>query len=185
MKRNMVDDDPESTCSRGLHFCSQNYLGFYGRGRTMIVKVNPRDVVSIPVDYKNAKGRACRYEIYGELEASSFSTRPNEAGGRNAPYHSFGKTVASDAEARGDWKAPVGVGYRMFEGVMVNDATGLSEGDIIFKGRFANELDLEFGTVGDLIEYDEVDTVETNTGRHLIVWREEYLDNRDEWQNEW
>jgi hypothetical protein len=29
----------------------------------VIVKVNPRDITSIPPDYNNAKGRACRYEI--------------------------------------------------------------------------------------------------------------------------
>ena len=33
----------------------------------MIVKINPRDVVSIPTDYNNSKGRACRYEVIGEL----------------------------------------------------------------------------------------------------------------------
>ena len=33
----------------------------------MIVKINPRDVVSIPTDYNNAKGRACRYEVIGEV----------------------------------------------------------------------------------------------------------------------
>jgi hypothetical protein len=32
----------------------------------MIVKINPADVVSIPSDYHNAKGRACRYEVIGE-----------------------------------------------------------------------------------------------------------------------
>jgi hypothetical protein len=32
----------------------------------MIVKINPADVVSIPSDYNNAKGRACRYEVIGE-----------------------------------------------------------------------------------------------------------------------
>ncbi len=34
----------------------------------MILKVNPKDVVSIPSDYDNAKGRTCRYEVIGELE---------------------------------------------------------------------------------------------------------------------
>jgi hypothetical protein len=70
MPRNEVNDDKDQTCSDGLHFCSQGYLGFYGAGgRTMILKVNPRDVVSIPSDYDNAKGRACKYEVIGELEA--------------------------------------------------------------------------------------------------------------------
>ena len=32
----------------------------------MIVKINPADVVSIPKDYNNTKGRACKYEVIAE-----------------------------------------------------------------------------------------------------------------------
>ena len=67
MPRNKVDDKAENTCSSGLHFCSESYLKSFGGERTVIVKINPRDVVSIPVDYNNAKGRACRYEVVGEV----------------------------------------------------------------------------------------------------------------------
>lgn len=69
MERNEVDDNKEVTCSTGLHFCSQEYLPHFGGSdsRVVIVKINPRDVVSIPVDYNNAKGRACRYEVIGEV----------------------------------------------------------------------------------------------------------------------
>jgi hypothetical protein len=42
-------------------------LSHFGGERTVIVKINPRDVVSIPTDYNEAKGRACRYEVIGEL----------------------------------------------------------------------------------------------------------------------
>lgn len=67
MERNMVDDKAENTCSTGLHFCSQEYLKHFGGERIVIVKINPRDVVSIPVDYNNSKGRTCRYEVVGEV----------------------------------------------------------------------------------------------------------------------
>jgi hypothetical protein len=67
MERNKVDDDKDRTCSTGLHFCSHSYLASFGGSRTMIVKVNPADVVSIPSDYNGAKGRACRYEVIGEV----------------------------------------------------------------------------------------------------------------------
>jgi hypothetical protein len=70
MERNEVDDDKDRTCSAGLHFCSQDYLPHFGNGydnRVVILKINPRDVVSIPSDYNNAKGRACRYEVVGEI----------------------------------------------------------------------------------------------------------------------
>lgn len=67
MPRNKVDDDKDRTCSSGLHFCSQEYLKSFSGARTVIVKINPRDVVSIPSDYNNSKGRACRYEVISEL----------------------------------------------------------------------------------------------------------------------
>ena len=68
MPRNEVDDERDRTCSTGLHFCSHSYLGHFGGDRVVIVKINPADVVSIPSDYNDAKGRACRYEVIGEVE---------------------------------------------------------------------------------------------------------------------
>jgi len=80
MERNQVDDNQNNTCSSGLHFCSKEYLNHFGSGdsRTMIVKINPADVVSIPTDYNNSKGRTCRYTVIGELgvEAEDAFTAP-------------------------------------------------------------------------------------------------------------
>lgn len=67
MERNTVDDDKDRTCSSGLHFCSQEYLKDFSGDRIMILKISPRDVVSIPSDYNDTKGRCCRYEVIGEL----------------------------------------------------------------------------------------------------------------------
>jgi hypothetical protein len=69
MPRYKVDDDKDRTCSSGLHFCSIAYLPHFSDscgGHTMIVKINPKDVVSIPSDYNNTKGRCSRYEVIGE-----------------------------------------------------------------------------------------------------------------------
>jgi hypothetical protein len=80
MPRNFVNDDKDQTCSAGLHFCSLSYLPHYhsGQGRIVIVKINPADVVSIPSDYNNAKGRACKYlileEYAGDETTEKFST---------------------------------------------------------------------------------------------------------------
>lgn len=67
MERNKVDDNKDNTCSTGLHFCGMSYLSHFVGERTVIVKVNPADVVSIPSDYNGAKGRACKYVVVGEL----------------------------------------------------------------------------------------------------------------------
>lgn len=85
MDRNRVNDDKNQTCSEGLHFCSKEYLGSFGGNRIMILKINPRDVVSIPTDYNHSKGRACRYEVISELGVD-----PDEA---------FTKSIMDNANA--------------------------------------------------------------------------------------
>lgn len=72
ISRNRCDENPDRTCSEGLHFCSNEYLphygGFSGGNRIVVVKVHPRDVVAFPRDYNTSKGRACRYEVIGEVD---------------------------------------------------------------------------------------------------------------------
>lgn len=72
MDRDLCDDDPDRTCSRGLHFCSIGYLPHYGssNSRIVLVKVNPADVVAFPRDYGLSKGRCCRMEILEEVDRS-------------------------------------------------------------------------------------------------------------------
>lgn len=69
--RPAVDTDRHNTCSTGLHFCSRGYLphfGGYGGGNVVVlVKINPADVVSIPSDYNNQKGRTWRYEVIQQV----------------------------------------------------------------------------------------------------------------------
>lgn len=73
MERKEVDADRNRTCSNGLHVCSEDYLPYYhnGQGRTVIVKVNPKDVVSIPADYNNTKMRCCEYVVLQEVASTS------------------------------------------------------------------------------------------------------------------
>lgn len=69
MPRSRVNDDDTQTCSAGLHVCSKGYIGHFGgsNSRVVSVKVHPRDVVSIPVDYNDAKMRACQYEVLADV----------------------------------------------------------------------------------------------------------------------
>lgn len=68
MPRNKVNDDKDQTCSYGLHFCSYDYLTYFGGSRIVVLKINPKDVVSIPSDYDQTKGRACAYQVIDEIE---------------------------------------------------------------------------------------------------------------------
>lgn len=72
MPRNAVDEDKNRTCSAGLHFCSYDYLAHFGGERIMVLKINPKDVVAIPADYNNSKGRTCRYEVVDELPLNEY-----------------------------------------------------------------------------------------------------------------
>ena len=67
MERQDVDDDCNRTCSHGLHFASLNYLTHFGGSKLVALKISPADVVSIPIDYDNSKGRCCRYQVIEEL----------------------------------------------------------------------------------------------------------------------
>ena len=67
--------DRTQTCAAGLHFCSKGYLSQYSGDTTIIVEIDPRDVVSIPIDYNNEKGRCRRYKTVGILgEKGSLDT---------------------------------------------------------------------------------------------------------------
>lgn len=77
MPRAEVDADKNRTCSNGLHFAALEYVlnGGYGSRnsghRLIALKINPRDVVAIPTDYNNSKGRACQYLSLRELDWDS------------------------------------------------------------------------------------------------------------------
>ena len=117
MERHDVDDNKDNTCSSGLHFCSMSYLTSFGGDRIVIVKINPADVVSIPSDYNDAKGRACRYEVIGELDVepeqaftrpvqtSAVSSKPVYAGpklGNSAFYKGYSAGWQSSYNATDD-----------------------------------------------------------------------------------
>lgn len=73
MPRSKVDDNPNNTCSSGLHVCSYEYTKSFGDSSSKLVlcKVNPADVVSIPVDYNNTKMRCCKYVVVAEVKDKS------------------------------------------------------------------------------------------------------------------
>jgi hypothetical protein len=77
--RDQVDPDRHNLCSTGLHFCSKEYLTFFGANgsgrKVLIVKINPADVVSIPTDYNFAKGRTWRYEVVDEIAHEEINGR--------------------------------------------------------------------------------------------------------------
>ena len=101
MNRSDVTADKHTLCSAGLHFCSKEYLKEYnrGKGRMIAVKIDPADVVSIPTDYNNTKGRCCRYEVLMEIENDV--DKPDVPETLNKPlYKSNGFEAETETEIR-------------------------------------------------------------------------------------
>lgn len=70
MPRNQVEDDPQKTCSAGLHVAAKEYFtsGYFNNCLLIEVSVSPADIVSVPVDYNNSKCRSCRYTVLTGLD---------------------------------------------------------------------------------------------------------------------
>ena len=61
--------DPSAGCAQGLHAGSYDYAKQYASGVLLLVKINPRDVVSVPTDSDWAKIRTSRYEVVDAYSA--------------------------------------------------------------------------------------------------------------------
>ncbi|MEK6883941.1 MAG: hypothetical protein AABY22_30200 [Nanoarchaeota archaeon] len=92
MPRNSIDDNPDLGCSQGLHVGAMDYVSNYGSGndRFIMVKINPRDVVSVPKDDSYRKIRVCRYEVIGEISKETLGFESDYAP-KNANYQKVEK----------------------------------------------------------------------------------------------
>ena len=63
-----VDDNRDNHCSFGLHAGSLDYARGFSQGTVVVVKINPKDVVSVPSDCKCQKCRVSAYEVVSVFE---------------------------------------------------------------------------------------------------------------------
>ena len=69
MPRRLVSDDIDSHCSSGFHCGSYNFAKDFGGDTPMaLVKINPKDVVSVPRDSDCQKVRISNYEVVAEYD---------------------------------------------------------------------------------------------------------------------
>jgi hypothetical protein len=73
VQRNCVDDDRNNHCRPGLHVGSLDYARGWARGKVVVVKVNPKDVVSVPNDCQCQKLRCCAYTVVSEINTEILS----------------------------------------------------------------------------------------------------------------
>lgn len=74
VRRRDVDDNRNNHCSFGLHVGSLEYASSFGQGKLVVVKVNPKDVVSVPTDYNCQKCRVSAYTVVSDYEGEITSS---------------------------------------------------------------------------------------------------------------
>lgn len=101
MDRAMVCDDRNVACAPGLHVCSYNYVRGVGGDSTrlVVVKVNPFNVVSIPIDHNNEKMRVCEYVVVDEITDWADSIPRNYT----ETYVAYDDESAYDYEEEEEW----------------------------------------------------------------------------------
>jgi len=68
MPRHEVDENPNNTCSAGLHVACYEYAYNWG-SKTIEVEIDPQDVVAVPTDYEGTKMRVCKFKVVNICEA--------------------------------------------------------------------------------------------------------------------
>ncbi len=88
MPRGSVDDNRNNACSKGYHVGALEYVYTFGHpesgDRIVMVKVNPRDAVSVPYDHSCHKLRVCKYEVISEYQGKI--NQPLVTGVRDEKY---------------------------------------------------------------------------------------------------
>lgn len=82
--RRDVDDDPNNTCSYGLHVGSWEYVRSFGN-TYLLVEVDPADIVSVPTDCNAQKVRCCKYEVLSTFLGDA-NIQPDSLGGDRSGY---------------------------------------------------------------------------------------------------
>lgn len=70
LPRSEVTFDPSIGCSYGLHAGTWEYASnfMWGGSTVLLVRIHPRDIVSVPTDARDQKMRVSKYRILNEVE---------------------------------------------------------------------------------------------------------------------
>ena len=80
IERSSCDDNRDNDCSVGVHAGSFDYAKDWSDGKMVAVKINPKDVVSVPKDYDCQKLRCCAYSVISEIEEELTIAATDEKG---------------------------------------------------------------------------------------------------------
>ena len=169
MDRDQVVEDPDITCASGLHACASHYLdSFWGtQNKVLALAINPRDVVSIPIDYNLSKMRVCRYEVIGDVEDTRHRDRLEHA-----------QVVDQNAEGRVVPVAAPPVMVLNQEDRVYDDP--LDQADFIYQGEEYFETDEDFD-VDDIVVCINTGKIGKVFDRRDVTFRDEDHPEHDEW----
>lgn len=85
--RSLVENNPSVGCASGMHVGTYDYARRWGDGILCRVKVNPRDVISVPFDCSAQKIRCCRYTVLDHEEYDRYGR------GHDTPYSDYRDTM--------------------------------------------------------------------------------------------
>ena len=154
MPRSEVDDDPNRTCSAGLHVCSFKYLPSFSHadGHVMVCEVDPANVVSIPADYNNTKMRTCEYTVISE-------------------WTGYYEQRETDKHYLGTASVMSGTDDEPFEIRVYADGNQEDEYDVVATATLRRQAYAEFNAAIDERELDEfvlITLVDTSNGDTVI-----------------
>jgi hypothetical protein len=108
MARNYVCDDANIGCSYGFHAGSLDYARGYGHGgHLMVVEIDPRDVVSVPLDCEQQKLRTAKYKVVSHFEKKLEEPMCDEYG----EYIELNDENPEENSSEGSWDNGFDAGY--------------------------------------------------------------------------
>lgn len=162
MPREKVDSNREVTCSSGLHVAAFKYASGFGAARLVLVKVNPMDVVSVPVDYNQEKMRTCAYEVLEDVTEEL-----------KTPMYEAAEASDVNDEEDLDWNDEAGelsIENEEEEGENDNDPIYLNpdkSGRVCIPSALVKTLGLKSGDIAHVFvdrEQNQIDILGTGTG---------------------
>lgn len=168
--RDQCVEDPNVTCAAGLHVCASHYLdSFWTNKRVIAVKVNPRDVVSVPYDYNYSKMRVCEYLVLGDIEDERHRDRIENATMVNSTPSENWVYAAAPGDGNKGYIVPDG--YEMLdhepdEGDSVIKPGSLHVGHVVEYG----ELDLDGPEHPDNSEWVHGDIARNDAGNYNVYY---------------
>ena len=101
MPRDQCNEDANLACARSYHAGNWDYVRTFSSGKVVLVEVNPRDVVSCPIDSSYQKLRVCTYKVIAEIEDDNSKLREFESNlAENNSY--YAPLIEGDEEDEGE-----------------------------------------------------------------------------------